>query len=196
MKRLQQISWIGSACAIVALVSLIVLNPSALKPKSVSKLYGGPFEMTSHKGEKVTDKDLKGKPFAIFFGFTHCPEACPTILQEITNTIEELGDDADKMNYLFVSVDPERDTQQLLADFISNFDKRIIALRGTPEQTEKITKAYKIYYAKVGSGKDYNINHTVNTFLMNARGKFVGTFKYKEEAENRLKKLRRLISSK
>ncbi len=113
----------------------------------------------------------------------------------MTQTIAQLGEDADKMNYVFVSVDPERDTQELLKDYMSNFDKRIMGLRGTPEQTKVITKSYAVYYAKVGDGPDYNMNHTASTYLMSADGRFIGTLAAQDTDKTRLAKLKRLIKN-
>lgn len=154
---------------------------------------GGPFSMTTHDGHRLTDRDLRGKPFAIFFGFTQCPDVCPTTMLEIANLMERLGPDADRMRFLFVTVDPERDTPDLLRDYLSSFDKRIIGLRGTPEETQAIVRAYRVYYEKVPTKEGYTVNHTATTFLMDAEGRFAKTMAFGEDEKSRLKKLQDLI---
>ncbi len=197
MKQIRTILWLAVASLLIGTVVVLAIKPSLITPPmtAIAKRFGGPFEMTKHDGTKVTEKDLAGKPYAMFFGFTQCPEVCPTTLNQLTQTISQLGDDADKMNFVFVSVDPERDTQELLKDYMSNFDKRIIGLTGTPEQTRAIAKAYSVYYAKVGDGPDYNMNHTATTYLMNASGQLVSTLAHQDNDKTRLAKLKRLIEN-
>jgi protein SCO1/2 len=155
---------------------------------------GGPFELTTHEGKRLSSTQLQGKPFALFFGFTHCPDVCPTTLLELTNAIKALGPDADRMRYLFVSVDPERDTPEHLKVYLSNFDARIVGLVGTPAETAAVAKAYRAVYEKVPS-KDggFTFNHTALVYLMGADGRFAGTLNYQESQDAQLKKLRRLI---
>ena len=156
---------------------------------------GGPFSMTAQDGRRLTDKDLRGKPFAIFFGFTQCPDVCPTTMLEIANLMQRLGSDADRMRFLFVTLDPERDTPDLLRDYLSSFDKRIIGLRGTPEETEAIVRAYRVFYEKVPTKSGYAVNHTATTFLMDAEGRFAKTMAFGEDESARLKKLQDLIGA-
>lgn len=196
MKSIRILAWAAVAALILAGGYIVLTAPNKLvgKRNYITSSFGGPFVMTSHKGETFTQKDLAGKPYAIFFGFTQCPEVCPTTLYEITQTITELGPDADKMNYVFVSVDPERDTQTHLETYLSNFDKRIVGLVGDAKQTATIAKAYRVYYAKQPtSDNDYTINHTATTYLMGADGKLVSTLSYQEDAKLRLKKMQQLI---
>ncbi len=156
---------------------------------------GGPFELVDQTGKTVTEKDLMGKPTAMFFGFTHCPDVCPTTLYEMTTWLEQLGADADKLNVAFVSVDPERDTPELMADYISAFDPRISALTGTPEQVEKIAKAYKVYRRKVEQEDgEYTMDHTATIYLMDADGQFTGTIAYGEAEDIVMTKLKRLVA--
>ncbi len=156
---------------------------------------GGPFQLVDHTGKTVTEKDFLGKPTAMFFGFTHCPDVCPTTLYEMTTRLEELGADADKLNVAFVTVDPERDTPDLMADYISAFDPHISALTGTPEQVEKIVKEYKVYRRKVGKKEgEYTRDHTATIYLMDADGKFAGTIAYGEAEDIVMAKLKRLVA--
>ncbi|MCC4244003.1 SCO family protein [Stappia indica] len=158
---------------------------------------GGPFTMTdASTGKTVTDADFRGKPSAYFFGFTFCPDVCPTTLAETQMWIEQLGPDADKMNFAFVSVDPERDTPEVMRDYVAAFDKRIRPLTGTPEQTEEMVKAYRIYARKVPlDDGDYTMDHSAAVFLMDKDNRFVGTIAYDEDPKNAMVKLRRLIDN-
>ena len=155
---------------------------------------GGPFVLASSKGAEVNSQDLLGKPYAIFFGFTHRPEVCPTTLYEMSNLLQKLGQDVQQFRVFFVTVDPERDTVDALKDYISNFDTRIDALVPTMEQLPKIASSFRVYYAKMPtSDGSYTMDHTASVFLMEADGKFAGTIAYGEGAEMREAKLRRLL---
>jgi len=195
MKKLRYTAWVAVAVGVllggVLLVRSAFLTPLSEMPFAVK--IGGPFTLTTHTGERLSAKDLKGKPFAIFFGFTFCPEVCPTTLLELTQAIEQLGAEADKMRFLFVSVDHERDTPDHLKTYISNFDKRIVGLTGTAEEIAAIAKAYRVYFKKVPTEGSYTIDHTATTYLMGRKGQMVSTLAYQEKPETRLAKLRGLI---
>jgi len=155
---------------------------------------GGPFQLTRSDGRRVTEADFRGKPTAIFFGFTFCPEVCPTTLYELSGLIKDLGPDADKMNFAFVSVDWGRDGPKELASYTSAFDSRIQGLSGTEAEIETVTKAYRVYYKRVPvEGGDYTIDHTASVYLMDKDGQFVGTLAYGEARSTMLEKLKRLV---
>lgn len=157
---------------------------------------GGPFELNSHKGETVDNAKLAGKPYLVFFGFTHCPDICPTTLFELTDLMAELGSAADKLTPLFITVDPERDTQELLASYMTSFDERIIALRGDQAQTDRAVKAFAAYYRKVPTEDGgYTMDHTAGVILMDAEGRFAGTLDMHEPRETVLAKLKRLVGA-
>jgi protein SCO1/2 len=157
---------------------------------------GGPFELISGNGETVTDQTLAGKPTVMFFGFTYCPDVCPTTLSELQGWIEALGPDADKLNYAFVSVDPERDTPDVMRDYVGAFDDRIMALTGSRENIDSMLKAYRVYAKRVPlDDGDYTMDHSAAVYLMNADNKFVGTIAYGEVEETALAKLKRLIEN-
>ncbi|GAB4516092.1 MAG: cytochrome oxidase assembly protein Sco [Roseibium sp.] len=157
---------------------------------------GGPFELVSGTGETVTDKTFAGKPTLMFFGFTYCPDVCPTTLSELQGWMAALGPDADKLNYAFVSVDPERDTPDVMRDYVWAFDKRITPLTGSREQIDAMLKTYRVYAKRVElDDGDYTMDHSAAVYLMNADNKFVGTIAYGEAEENALRKLRRLIEN-
>lgn len=154
---------------------------------------GGPFELTSHRGEAVSDRSLRGRPYLAFFGFTHCPDICPTTLFELTDLMKELGPQADAFNALLISVDPERDTQNLLSLYMEAFDPRIIAVRGTRKQTDQVLSAFRATAKRVDTdGGSYTMDHTAGIFLMDADGRFQGMLDMHEPRETRLKKLRNL----
>src|ERR1700732_1707839 len=135
---------------------------------------GGSFSMIGQDGRVVTDADLAGRPYLVFFGYTHCPDFCPTALFDISAVFKELGPDK-RVAALFVTVDPERDTPDILKAYLENFDPRIIALTGDSSKTETIAKAFRVYAKKMPGEKsgDYTVDHTGVVYLMDKRGKFV-----------------------
>lgn len=189
------------AAAILAIVMTVaalsmVINSSktSMSQSTGVATVGGPFTLVGTEGLEVTEKNLLGKPSAVFFGFTYCPDICPTTLFELTNLMDQLGSDADKMNFVFISVDSGRDGPEEMKQYLSAFDDRIIGLTGTEEQIEAVTKAYKVYYARVPiEDDDYTMDHTASVLLMDSSGEFFGTMDFEEAADVRLAKLRRLI---
>lgn len=157
---------------------------------------GKPFKLTSHKGQVVDNAFLQGKPYLAFFGFTHCPDVCPTTLFELTDLMKELRSTADDFNVIFITVDPDRDDQELLKAYMTSFDQRILALRGTEEQTQTAVKAFAAYARKVPTeGRDYTMDHTAGVYLMDGTGSFRGTLDMHEPREVRLRKIRNLVSA-
>jgi protein SCO1/2 len=135
---------------------------------------GGPFSLTDQNGQSFSDKDLKGKSFLVFFGFTHCPDVCPTTLFEISEVLRNLGPEADHAAALFISVDPERDTPAAMKDYLANFDPHIRGLTGDAAALDAVAKAYRVYYKKVPlEGGDYTMDHTAIVYLMDKAGRFV-----------------------
>lgn len=153
---------------------------------------GGPFQLTDQNGKAVTDKSLKGKPTLIFFGYTHCPDVCPTSLFEISEVLRAMGKDADKVNAVFISVDPERDTPATMKEYLSSFDPHLEGLSGDPAETAKVITSYRVYAKKVPTKDgDYTMDHTALIYLMDRDGRFVSPFNLKrtpEEAAADLKK--------
>jgi protein SCO1 len=180
----------AAALAAIAVVLLPRGGDVAISPSAV----GGPFTLTDQDGRTVTEADFKGKPFLVFFGFTHCPDICPTALFDMSEAFRRLGPDADKMSALFISVDPERDTPEKLKDYLQSFHPRISALTGTPEQVEAVTKAYKAYAKKVPlDGSEYTVDHSAIVYLMDREGRFVAPFNLKRPADEAAKDLRRYL---
>lgn len=157
---------------------------------------GGSFNLTTHTGEAFTQTNLKGKAHAIFFGFTNCPEVCPTTLFELTGVLQELGGDADQIVPVFITVDPARDTPQFLTDYLSAFDSRIIALYGSDEETATAARAFKATYKKVPlDGADYTMDHTAIIYLMDRNGHFFDKIDYREDHQSQIEKIRRVIAA-
>lgn len=148
---------------------------------------GGPFTLIDHHGRTVTDADFKGKPTLIYFGFTYCPDVCPTSLLLMQTAVEQLGKDAEKqVNMLFISVDPERDTPEVLKDYVGNFSPAMVGLTGTPEQIAAVARAYRVYY-KRQEGKDgapYLMDHSSIFYLLDRRGRFARHFTHQSKAED------------
>jgi protein SCO1/2 len=153
---------------------------------------GGPFQLIDQSGATVSDKSLEGKPSLIFFGFTHCPDVCPTSLFEISEVLRAMGKDADGVNAYFISVDPERDSKEAMKDYLSSFDPHLKGLTGDPEAIAKVLAEYRVYAKKVPlKDGDYTMDHTALTYLMDRDGKFVAPFNLNrkpEEAAADLKK--------
>jgi protein SCO1/2 len=155
---------------------------------------GGPFRLVDQNGQAVTDADLKGKPFLVFFGFTHCPDICPTTLFEVSEILGKLGKDADRMNALFVTVDPERDTKEKLKDYLSSFHPRMLALTGDAASIAGMEKAYRVYSKKVPlDGGGYTMDHTALVYLMDKQGRFVAPFNMKRKPEEAAAELRKYL---
>jgi protein SCO1 len=145
---------------------------------------GGPFRLADQDGKPIADTDLRGKPFLVFFGFTHCPDVCPTALFEASELLRALGPEADRTAVLFVSVDPERDTPAVLKDYLGSFDPHLRGVTGTPESIAAVAKAYRVYYKKVPlEAGDYTMDHTAIVYLMDKQGKFVAPFNMKRPPE-------------
>lgn len=168
-------------------------QPASSVPGLAGSL-GGPFQLTAADGSTVTDKTLAGKPFAIFFGFTRCPDVCPTSLARMARLRKQLGPDGMKFNIVFVSVDPGHDKPADLGKYVELFETPIIGLTGTDAQLDQIKKGYAVYSAKVPQpGGDYTIDHTAAIYLMTAKGEFSGTIDFQESDQSALEKLKRLI---
>jgi len=135
-------------------------------------LVGGPFQLVDATGKTVTDADFRGHPFLVYFGYTHCPDICPTTLAQISEVLQRLP--GKPVQALFITVDPERDTAKVMSDYVSSFDPRIVGLSGSPEQIAAIEKEYRVYARKApAKDGDYTMDHSSIVYLMNAKGAFV-----------------------
>jgi protein SCO1/2 len=155
---------------------------------------GGPFKLVDQNGKPITDKDMKGHPFLVFFGYTHCPDICPTTLFEMSEVIRALGKDADRINALFITVDPERDTPAMMKDYLSSFDPHLRGGTGDQKAIDAVEKAYRVYAKKVPAEKgDYSMDHTALVYLMDKQGRFVAPFKLDRKPEAAAADLRRYL---
>lgn len=155
---------------------------------------GGPFQLTDQNGKAVTDKNLKGKPTLIFFGYTHCPDVCPTSLFELSEVLRAMGKDAEKVNAVFISVDPERDTPATMKDYLASFDPHLEGLSGDPAETAKVITSYRVYAKKVPTKDgDYTMDHTALIYLMDRDGRFVSPFNLKRTPEEAAVELKRYL---
>ena len=155
---------------------------------------GGSFAMIGQDGRVVTNAEFAGRPYLVFFGYTHCPDFCPTALFDISAVFKELGSDK-KIAALFVTVDPERDTPDILKAYLENFDSRIIGLTGDPSKTEAIAKAFRVYAKKAPGEKpgDYTVDHNGVIYLMDKRGKFISTFNLERPPPQAARELERYL---
>jgi protein SCO1/2 len=155
---------------------------------------GGPFHLEDQNGKTVSDAEMKGKPFLVFFGFTHCPDICPTTLFDISQVMKALGPDADRTGALFITVDPERDTPTVLKDYLSNFDPHLRGLTGDQTAINTAIKEYRVYAKKVPlDNGDYTMDHTAMVYLMDKEGHFVAPFNTQRTPEAEAAELRRYL---
>lgn len=158
--------------------------------------YAKGFALTDHTGKPRTLADFKGKAVVVFFGYTQCPDVCPTTMAEMATVMQKLGPLADQVQVLFITLDPERDTQELLAGYVPAFDKRFIGLRGTPEQTAKTAKEFKVFYSKV-PGTDpgsYTIDHTAGSYVFDRDGRLRLFIRHGQGPDPIVHDLRQLLS--
>ena len=190
IRTTRYILWAFVALAVAGLALFSLRQADNAAPQANKVIIGGPFTMTSHLGKAVTEKDFLGRPMAMFFGFTNCPDICPTVLLRMTVLMAKLGPDANKLQVILVSVDPERDTPDVLKSYIAQFDPRFWAMTGTPEQLAAFAKGYRFIYKKVPlKGNDYTMDHSAGVYLYDARGGFVGTLDPHEKDDVVLEKL-------
>lgn len=167
--------FLAGALALAA-AAILTFSPSR-QGQSGTASVGGPFTLTTQEGKPLTDKDLRGAPFLVFFGFTHCPDICPTKLFEISETLRAAGPKGETLRALFVTVDPERDTPDVMKSYLGSFDPRIVGLSGDRPAIDAMVKAYRAYARKVPlKDDDYTMDHTALVYLMGKDGSFIGAF--------------------
>ena len=195
--KLRLILWGLVALAAAALVFLLTRPAPELPAPSTTEMplasIGGPFTLVGSDGQAFASTRLAGKPFAIFFGFTHCPDVCPMTLARLTRLRRALGQGDEAFQIVFVSVDPERDGPAEVGAYAKLFDTPVIGLTGTPAQVDQVKKQYAVYSGKApGEGGDYSVDHTASVFLMDRAGKFVATLAPEENDRVALDKLKRI----
>lgn len=196
--------WVAAVAAVILVGAAMLMNqsgPSAgLGGSTGTALVGGAFTLTDQDGKLVTDASFRGKAMVVFFGFSHCPEICPTTLAELGRALDQLGGEADRLTPLFITIDPERDSPAVLKDYLAGFHARLVGLTGTPDQIKAVARAYRAYYAKE-SGKDpaapasYDMNHSTVVYLMGSDGGYVGHLAAGATAEEMVEKLRALLAA-
>jgi protein SCO1/2 len=187
---------LGAFVAGLVLFSAVIFIVTGRSPTPITmpSAVGGPFSLVDQNAKPITDQDMKGQPYLVFFGFTHCPDVCPTTLFEVSEILRALGPDAKNIRALFVTVDPERDTPSVLKDYLSSFDPRIIGVTGDEASVVAAEKAYRVYAKKVpADGGGYTMDHTAIVYLMNKDGRFVAPFNMKLRPEEAAADLKRYL---
>ena len=173
---------------------LFIVTGRSPAPIAMTSAVGGPFQLVDQNAKPITEQDLKGHPFLVFFGFTHCPDVCPTTLFEVSEIFRALGPEAKDIRALFITVDPERDTPAVLKDYLSSFDPRIIGVTGDGTAVAAAEKAYRVYAKKVPiDGGGYTMDHTAIVYLMGKDGRFVAPFNMKRRPEEAAEDLKRYL---
>ena len=192
LSLVRTVLWVLVAAVGLAVTGLYTY--SALQPAQAQSLGDGDYTLETAAGQPFTRDSFRGAPSMLFFGFTHCPEVCPTSLAEMASWYEALGDEAKDLKAYFVSVDPERDTPAIIGDYVS-WTGHVTGVTGSVEEVDKAAKAWAIYYQKVPlDDGDYTMDHTASIFLLNKDGDFEGTIAYREDSATALAKLRKLLA--
>jgi protein SCO1/2 len=196
--RARQWIWVALAGFLAfctaALGTVYIMSSRAVHGVTATQI-GGPFTLVDDTDAPVTEKTLAGKPYAIYFGYTFWPDVCPTTLLDLSRWIRKLGSYADRLNYVFATVDPERDTVQSLHTYLSSFDKRIRGYTGTPAEIAQIAREYRVYYRKIPTDDNgYTMDHSAVIYLMGSDGKFATVIAYQEDDASAIAKLRNLAA--
>jgi protein SCO1 len=182
------------AGSLVVGLALMLWFAGGVRSVTAPAAIGGPFQLTDQAGRTVTEQNMQGRPSLVFFGYTHCPDVCPTSLFEMSEVLRAMGKDADRVNAYFISVDPERDTTATIKDYLSSFDPHLEGLTGNPEQVAKALSAYRVYAKKAPlKDGDYTMDHTALIYLMDRDGRFVAPFNLKRSPEEAAADLRRYL---
>jgi protein SCO1/2 len=187
------------AAVMAALFVWLWITAANQKTALSDEPFGVPFALTRQDGTPVTEQVFRGKPTALFFGFTHCPEICPTTVYELTGWMQKVDPDKTKLQAYFVSIDPARDTPQLLGTYLSNVTDRIVGISGDPAKVEAMARGFKVFFKKVPTDPakpdgEYTMDHTASIFLLDKQGRFTGTIAYGENADVAIKKLENLMA--
>lgn len=188
---------VTAVLAVLAVSAYVVF--AALVPRSQDEAgsgqvaIGGPFELVDHNGRTVTEKDFAGRLMLVYFGFTHCPDICPTGLQTIAIAMDQLGAAAEKVQPILITVDPERDTPAVMKDYVQAFHERLVGLTGSPEQVAKVAREYRVYYQKVTlkeSSLGYSVDHSGFIYLMDGQGKYLSHFRHDATPEQMAQRIK------
>jgi protein SCO1/2 len=188
-----------AGCLVLAAGLLLFVGlregPRGIAGTVLSSAIGGPFQLIDENGKPFTDADLKGKWHIVFFGYTHCPDVCPTTLNTLALAMDRLGKERDRVGIVFITVDPERDTPEALKSYVASFDAPVTALTGTPEQVAGAEKAYRVYSAKHPTGDgNYDMDHSAVIYVMDPQGRFTATFTPDTGADAVAERMQKLLS--
>lgn len=181
-----------AALLAIGVGAALSLYLESLQQERPSIVIGGPITMVDQHGRSISKEDLDKTAVALFAGFTHCPDLCPTTLLRLSTLMKQLGDDAAKICVVLVTVDPERDTPEVLKSYLASFEGDFTGLTGTPGQLRDFATAYRLFYEKSGTDSDYTMNHTSGVFLFRKGGTFQGTLDQHEADDVALRKLKML----
>lgn len=189
LKRVRMVLWALVAVAALGAAALYFLRP----PAAPLALTGVPFALASTSGGTFTETDLRGTPSLVFFGFTNCPDVCPTTLAETAMWKDALDLTPEELRVIFITVDPARDTLEMLGGYLAGWDPSVIGLVGDEAQTEAAKAAFGVFSETVGEGDFYTVNHTASVFLVGSDGRFAGTIAYEEPTATAIAKIARLV---
>jgi protein SCO1 len=200
LRAIRLVAWVLVFAVGAALTVAFVVREDAASnvesalPRDARSMFGGPFSIGDMRGGRLTERDLIGRPALLFFGFTHCPDVCPTTLTDIADWFDRLGDSGSELIAYFATVDPDRDTPAFLREYLAAFGDRIVGLVGDTDETRRLAEAWRVFYRRVPlDGENYTIDHTASVFMIDRKGKFAGTIDFHEDREIALAKLRTLV---
>ncbi|THV10665.1 SCO family protein [Rhizobium rhizophilum] len=197
MKTVRVVLW-AAVVVMAGVLGWLTYQVTQSKEQIAEAPFGVPFQLVDQNGQQITEQALRGKPTALFFGFTHCPEVCPTTLFELDGWLKTVDPDAKGLQAYFVTVDPERDTPAILGQYISNVTDRVKGIAGDPADVAEVVKGFRVYAKKIPLDEaqpdgDYTMDHTASVFLLDADGRFKGTIAYGENPDTAIKKLENLM---
>ncbi|WP_322990193.1 SCO family protein [Hoeflea sp.] len=197
MKTFRVVIWVLVAAVAITL-GWLTYEWQRSQSETAANPYGVPFKLVDQNGAPITEAAFQGRPTALFFGFTHCPEVCPTTLFELDGWLKQVDPDGDKIGAYFITVDPERDPPELLGDYVSSVTDRVIGISGSPEEIAEVIRGFNIYAKKVpvdaaDPDGDYTMDHTASVFLLDAQGRFKSTIAWGENPDNAVAKLKNLL---
>lgn len=196
VKEGNSVAEVSSSAVAEGAVEIQAVPQKTVVTSSSKALIGGAFSLTDQNSNIVTDKNLEGKVSLVFFGFTHCPEVCPTALSVISQAMEQLGEDATKMQTVFITVDPERDTQEVMKEYIANFNPDIIGLTGSREDIKQVVAAYRVYVSKAADEEDpenYMMDHSGYIYIMDKNGEYASHLSHESNAEAIANSVRKIL---
>ena len=192
MHSFSRLFWSITICSLLAACDS---GPQFRSTDITGASYGQSLELTDHTGKPRRLEDFRGKAVVVFFGFTHCPDVCPTTLADIAQAVKSLGPDAERVQVLMVSVDPERDTAQSLAKYVTAFDSRFLGLRGDLEATKRAAGEFKIYFEKRKQGDGYTVDHSAQSYVIDPQGRLRLLVRHDRIAQDLAADLRTLLES-